>query len=798
MRCTFAQVLVLLLLVAGLRVHAEPEDGRVAFDAPNLPPAEFQFDLDKRVIGLVMEDPTSKLAPLFGEVDALYLRSYRFGVVNLKEVVLYYGETLKPRGWQKFGAVNVRVHTLQTDQTDGSVKGIFVIAKSGGNVYLINIVGEIPENQVIEVLVNLHQLGIEIPELMSLRRQGLKPEQPSPEPPPEPEIVVPTPEPQVPEEDVDSPPPPVEPSPQWHYDGEPIHGLQVQARREADIARVMKILDNGSGDIVNVMPILASMFKGSRRVSLRIDEKDSQLIAVIEIVGGQVTEQVPATVTLLEKLTISAAGVHKSVQQWTPGPDESVLGEVEGGTRFRAGDMPISEIHIQGNLKVPETEIQQVLGNGSEDIEEALKTLFEVLPYFQELRLEVVEAEDSRYIATLTVTEKPLSTDVYAGLKPLVRFGFNRVTGWEIGSGLEVGKRKGLGPLWAWNVPNSVADQTSKLFGRVSYAFGNPRVQYRGGATANWGDPYMWNLGVTAQAYRLADVVAPDIFPNYESGVFVFQRVIGIPDFPNYYLRQGAEIAVRWAPILPMHTFKLAAVTESQTSLQKSTDWFVVNWGSSLAVRENPPITEGRMRSLTFRYDFQDRTGSLGWHNTFFLEHSNAAVGSDFDFTRFRMHFRYSFPLQSNRIRTRFVFGYSNATLPVQRQFVISGIDGLRGYAWQEQADESEGFIAYKSGHTASPYVFAGDRGFLLNIEYHYALSNLLKWGFFKNVFAVLFFDEGQVWNVSDSAYTFDPRGNIGIGLQFGEETAIFRVNVARAFESGRGIQVTTAWHQSF
>ena len=182
------------------------------------------------------------------------------------------------------------------------------------------------------------------------------------------------------------------------------------------------------------------------------------------------------------------------------------------------------------------------------------------------------------------------------------------------------------------------------------------------------------------------------------------------------------------------------------------------------------------------------------------MEHSNAAVGSDFDFTRLLLHLRYAFRLQNNRIRTRFLFGFANATLPIQRQFVIDGIRGLRGYSWRKQESESEGVITYKSGHKSSPYTFSGDRGFLLNIEYHYRLSNLFpfSWSFFKNAFAVVFFDEGQVWSVSGPAYTFDPKGNIGIGLQFGEDTNIFRLNIARAFESGKGIHVTTVWSHSF
>ena len=296
----------------------------------------------------------------------------------------------------------------------------------------------------------------------------------------------------------------------------------------------------------------------------------------------------------------------------------------------------------------------------------------------------------------------------------------------------------------------------------------------------------------------MTDVVAPERFPNYNTPHSIFQRIIGAPDLQNYYLRQGANIALRWAPVMPTHAFQLAMVTESHASLQKSTDWFVANWRSNFRVRENPPIIPGQMRNLTFQYDFRTRTNSLGWHNTLLIEHSNAAVGSDFDFTRLLLHLRYAFRLQNNRIRTRFLFGVSDATLPIQRQFVIDGIEGLRGYSWRKHESEAESFITYKTGHTDSPYTFAGDRGFLLNVEYHHRLANLSRWRLFKNAFAILFLDEGQVWHVSGPAYTFDPKGNIGIGAQIEVGDSMLRVNIAKAFESGKGIQVTTVLNLRF
>lgn len=808
-------VIGLLLLISPI-LHSQSDNGTVAFDCPSLPSSEFQFDLDRRVISLVMEDPNSQIAPLFNTIDTLHLRSYRRMVVNLKEAVQYYNKTLKANGWKVLGSPNVRLYTLQVSET---IKGIFIIVKSDSDAYLINIVGRIPQTQIAELLLNLDQLGIEIPELMSLKPRDLKLAPPPPLPTPEIEKSAPVP-PVTPH--TDSTNKDVNPRLQknqeptkswnWSFDGARIHDIQLQGAEREESFNMLKVLKNGSGDIAAVMPILTSvLLNRSKKASLRIEEKDAKRIAIITVGDIPVTR----TISVLKSLTISGSGddqVRRSTSDKLV-PQKSGAQTPVVGTRFLAGDARIHEIRIQGNKKVSEAQIQQTLGNASDDLEQALKTLFKAMPYFEEVNLQV-EEENSKYIATITVDEKPLSTNVYLGLNPPLRLGFNRVTGWEIGTGFELGKPKNLGPFWTWSLRNSERNYTPKLFGKVSYAFGNPRIHYRMGSRIDWGNPYTWNLGLTAQIHRLTEVVAPELFPNYNNPFPIFQRIIGTPDTQNYYLRQGAEIALRWSPVLPTHFFKLAMITESHASLEKSTDWFVANWRSNLRLRGNPPIIPGQMRSITFQYDLNNITNAVGWHNTLFIEHSNAAVGSDFDFTRLHLHFRYTFRLKNNRIRTRFLLGFSDSTLPIQRQFVIGGMAGLRGYPWSQEQNESEGLITYKSGHTSSPYAFTGDRGFLLNVEYYYRLSNLFSWGIFKNAFAIVFFDEGQVWNVSGPAYAFDPKGNIGIGLQFGEDNSvvvvnvpgmhtgrddsIFRINFAKSFESGKGIQVTTVWSHSF
>ena len=144
----------------------------------------------------------------------------------------------------------------------------------------------------------------------------------------------------------------------WSFDGARIHEIQLQGVNGIESSNIVKVLENGSGDIAEVMPILASvLLNRSKKVSLRVEEKDARHIAIITVGDLPITR----TLSVLKSLTISGPRgdqVHKStsdklVTQNSDAQTSSV------GTRFLAGDVPIHEIRIQGNRKISETRIQQ-------------------------------------------------------------------------------------------------------------------------------------------------------------------------------------------------------------------------------------------------------------------------------------------------------------------------------------------------------------------------------------------------------------------------------------------------------
>ena len=465
------------------------------------------------------------------------------------------------------------------------------------------------------------------------------------------------------------------------------------------------------------------------------------------------------------------------------------------GLRIADGS-PIYEVQIKGNHKIDKSEILEVLEAGDEDIEKAVETLRKKMGSKLENVASSVKEENGRHVAVITVKERSSSRSSGSfTTSPMIRF--NRVTGWKLGTTAEM-------DLARARFLNGVP--TSNIFGYAGYGFGNKIMDYEIGVDtmpfATYtrfnnpeADANRWyhGFGINGKVHRLTDITPDNVSPyrlanTFNDPIALLYNMLGAEDLHNYYLKTGVEIAFRWQQMQrveymsPRHLVTLTLLAENHESLEKSTDWHLFNWRSTSKARENPLITPGRVRSIMFKYDINLRTNHLGWDNTFFLEHSNAAFGSDFDFTRYQLHLRYAHPLGGHRIRTRGVGSFSTALLPIQRQFSIGGPGVLNGYP---------------------VYAFAGDRGYLFNIEFLYSLPESfirknMQFDFDPDVFLVFFFDTGQAWNLNDKTLTLLPKSDAGIGLQFGESDSIFRFNVAQAFESEQRVQFNVLWFYSF
>ena len=826
-------LLSLSLLILSSAANAQPQSGRVPFDYPNEPFVEFRFDLDRSMIALVMEEADSDSGSPFNTLEHLHLRAYK--ARHFDKMLDHYGTSLKIRGWSALEkSANCHLYTLTQSET---VIGVFIIVKSEKTVYqhsgdtgrkalyLINIDGRLAPKQISELVGNLNQVGIDVPELSAFGA-GRNTTSAS--------TLLRMPE------------------------GDPIHEVQIQANQTTIEPQIRTVLEEGPDEIIAAMATLRSKLPDIQTLTVRIDTEGGKRVATIIVTAQPDAVSLPTTsvtrgdetpqrqllptrfrtsegkpiheVRIRGNQIISETEIQTALENgpedivkaitYLPLPDfNRVVVEIEGDDTRRVATIivvkqpdtqllatssptglwtaardPIHEVRIQGNQKIGEAEIQAVLENGPDEVEKAIDNLKNALPYFSRVSLQF-ENDGTKRVATITVVERRLSSDYYLHAFPLIQF--NRVTGWLLGAHLEVGKRRQIGPLWMSNVPNSVRAYLPKLFGEVGYGFGNRDLNYRVGGDMIWSQSGASSLGISAQIHRATTAVAPELFPHY-GGVSDAFWALG---FHNYYLSQGVETSVRWEPVVPTHSLRLTMRAEAHESLQKTTDWQFGNWGSESEAEENPPITPGQLRSVTLIYNLNTRqntgahttpqissTGvsvplqnsSLGWHNTLFVEHSNPAVGSDFDFTRFQLQLRYATSRGNHLIRTRLVLGAATSALPIQHQFIIGGRGTLSGYPL---------------------YAFAGDHVALLNLEYFYRLPipNPHNWEWLKQVktFGILFLDQGQVWNISDEPYSFDPKTSIGTGLQFGQESP-FRINVSKPLESDRGVKFDLMWYSSF
>ena len=705
------------LLMLGGTINAQPQNGLVPFDYPDVPIVEFQFDLDRSTIALIIEDTDPRIISLFNTLTHLYLHNYKAS--HFDKILRYYGTNLKVRGWSAFEkSANFHLYTLTRNE---NVIGIFVVVKSGEEMYLINMNGQFAPKQVSELVGNLGVLGIEIPELNAF---GARSNTVSPSTP------LRTPE------------------------GDPIHEVRIQANQEIVESQIRAILEEGPDELIAAMATLRSKLPDTPTLTVQIDTEGSKRIATIIFTAQPDTVDSPPT----------PMGV----------PDQTTREQATPTRFWTAEGEPIHEIRIRGNQKITEAEIRAALDDAPEDIGKAIDTLREVQPYFSQVTLQL-EGDSTKRIATITVAEKTLSSDYYLHGTPLVQF--NRVTGLLPAARLEVGKRRQMGPLYMWYIPSSVRTYLSKLSADIGYGFGNQDLNYRVSGDMIWGEPDISTLGVSAQIYRAINVTTPNLLPYYDDLSTAWANLWGSLDVHNYYLSKGIGMSLRWEPVGPTHSLKLTMRAESHENLQKTTDWHFGNWSSKTEARANPPITPGQLRSVMLRYDLNARINSpLGWHNTLFVEHSNSAAGSDFDFTRLQLHLRYAVSKGNNPIRTRLTLGAATGTLPIQRQFFLGGTGILNGYP---------------------PYAFAGSYRALLNMEFLYRLSNLYHWSWLKETFIVLFLDQGQIWNMSDKPYRFDPKTSLGIGWQSGEND-IFRLYISKALESGRQAEVISTWYYNF
>ncbi|MBT3271159.1 BamA/TamA family outer membrane protein [Candidatus Poribacteria bacterium] len=409
---------------------------------------------------------------------------------------------------------------------------------------------------------------------------------------------------------------------------------------------------------------------------------------------------------------------------------------------------PVDAVRIVGNRGIGENEILNALGQGPDDIKNAVRVMQGVLPYFRSVEWSVEKEGDRRVLLIDVVEHTELE-----GLTELSA-AFNRVSGWAWG----------LRRDW-WRRADIRSDPKGRFFAEARYAFGNDRWQHRYGAEARWFVRRRHEIVATALRQRWLAPRDIDVMPNNAEQTFLAMTYGA--DYRDYHERLGSELSVRAQTEDTRHTVTTRVVAERHVSMTTASGWslFAPRGGSEA----NMPATPGRLRAITAEYEFDGRNGPVfteGWAQSVAVERSLPGLGSDFAFTRVQSHTRAYFRFGDDFVNARLRVVLAGGDPPLQRQVVWGGSGSLRGY---------------------ERHAFVGPNGWLTNVEY--------RRHFFSGTFGLVFADAARVWGAGLGSDTTAVHASVGYGILL--ENAL-RVRVARALRSGARARWHVRWARTF
>ena len=410
---------------------------------------------------------------------------------------------------------------------------------------------------------------------------------------------------------------------------------------------------------------------------------------------------------------------------------------------------PVDAVRIVGNKGIGENEILNALGQGPDDIKNAIRVMRGVLPYFRSVEWRVEEEEDGLRVLRIEVVEH---TEL-EGLSELSG-AFNRVSGWAWG----------LRRDW-WRRADIRSDPKGRFFAEARYAFRNDRWQHRYGAEARWFVRRRHEITATALRQRWLAPHDLDALPNNAEQTFLAMAYGA--DFRDYHERLGSELSVRAQTEDTRHTTTMRMVAERHVSMSTASRWslFAPHGGTEA----NMPATPGRLRAVAAEYEFDGRSGPVfteGWAQSLSVERSLASLGSDFAFRRVQSHTRAYFRIGDDFVNARLRVVLASGDPPLQRQAIWGGSGSLRGYDRHE---------------------LVGPNGWLANVEY--------RRHFFGGTYGLVFADAARVWGAGSGSDTTAVHASVGYGILL--ENAL-RVRVARALRSGARARWHVRWARLF
>ena len=253
-------------------------------------------------------------------------------------------------------------------------------------------------------------------------------------------------------------------------------------------------------------------------------------------------------------------------------------------------------------------------------------------------------------------------------------------------------------------------------------------------------------------------------------------------DYRDYFEREGHGAYVAWR-VPDFSTISVHLRSDEIRSIPLDTrtrSWF----HTDRELRPNPSVDEGEARTLTLRLEGlpqRARPSRAGLYHWIELERAGGRMGGTFEYTRAIADGRSVLRVSpATTLVLRAVAGHaSSGTLPLHKQFVTGGADGLRA-------------------HTIGEY--RGDQMLLGQAEAVVGLWKVRTRGFEGGLHAIAFLDAGKAW--SDPGHGWDigrqhmaADGGLGLGTSEDNLRIYFAKNLQ---DPGSGVVINVRLQQPF
>lgn len=313
---------------------------------------------------------------------------------------------------------------------------------------------------------------------------------------------------------------------------------------------------------------------------------------------------------------------------------------------------------------------------------------------------------------------------------------------------------------------------------KLGYSLGYEELSY--GAGLSWW-PLKKSRRLVVSAKYNADTESS--YDSYLYGMTItsVMPLFGFDDYFNYYRNEKFQLATGYRPQRSRYTYRLYYNLEEHSSINYKTSYDIL--GRDNLQRLNPLIEDGTLSSVKFQIlngDLKNNFGVIELNGaSFSIEQSSKVIGSDWDFTQFKLNiFKrfntfYKKRFFPNTLDVRINAGTYLGDLPVQKN---GALDASFGYITPFGAFRSKRYIPYQ-----------GASYFAVNAEHNFRSVPLEMLGWRNapqtGLSIIAFAGVGKTWNSSSNTNQFGVIGTDNLHLEVGGSVSnifnLFRFDLA-------------------